>query len=196
MMKRKMAAMMTGALLAMSATTLPAFAKVSPTNTQPSVGAHQQKQVLRTTGTRMQQQKWSWQQNKGVMSRLTPSEQANLKQFKAGIDRGLSPQAAAKKVGITKVTRLSSINHRSQKRTSGRYQMRLSLSQKTSATIRLDDRTKVVKVVRVASNRKPIQTLSKSTKARYQQRRIAKNQIRPSYRQKARSEERRVGKEC
>jgi hypothetical protein len=190
-MKRQMAAMMTGMVLAMSATTLPAFAKVSPTNTQPSMGAQQQKQVLRTPGARIQQQQWSVQTKKGMVSRLTPSERAKFKQFKAGIEQGLSPIAAANKVGSTKVTRLNSTNNRSQTSTKGQYQMRLSLSKKTSATIRVNGQTKVVKVVRVGSNVKRIQTLSQSTKARYQKRTTARyqkrttaaNQTRPSNRQ-------------
>lgn len=182
-MKRQMAAMMTGVLLAISATTLPAFAKVSRTTTQPSVAGQQQPQVSRTTGAGMRQQKWSVT-DKGAVSRLTPSEQAKFKQFKAGIEQGLSPQAAAKKVGTTKVTRLNSPNNRSQKSTSGQYQIRLSLSQKTAATLRVNGQTKVVKVVQVGSNVKPIKTLSKSTAARYQKRTTAGNQTRPGNRQK------------
>lgn len=178
-----MAAMMTGMVLAMSATTLPAFANGSRTNTQPSIGSQQQKQVLRTPGARTQQQKWSVQTKKGMVSRLSPSEQAKFKQFKAGIEQGLSPQVAAKKVGSTKVTRLSSTNNRSQTSTKGQYQMRLSLSKKTSATIQVNGQTKVVKVVRVGSNVKRIQTLSPRTKAQYQKRTTAANQTRPSNRQ-------------
>jgi hypothetical protein len=176
-MKTKIAAIM-GLVLAMSATTLPAFAAgARTTNTQPQSAKQQPTQKLSKTGAQMHQQKWSLNDQGVKMGRLTPAEQAKFKQFKTAIvEQGLSPQAAAKKVGITKVSRLKS--------TTNQQQIRLGLSKKTSATLRVNERNKTVTVVKVGSN-KPLQTLSKSTKARYQQRTTAGNQTRrPSLSQK------------
>jgi hypothetical protein len=159
-MKGKRALMMTGVVLAMSATVLPAFANVSHTSTQPLSGGEQHTQVSPKTGAQVHQQKWSLD-DKGVnVSQLTPSEQAKFKQFKAGIEQGLAPMQAANKVGSIEVTRLNSTKERYQKRTNGQYQIRLSLSKKASATLQVDRQTKVVKVLQVSSGVKPVQTSS------------------------------------
>jgi hypothetical protein len=136
-MKRQMTAMMTGALLLISATTLPAFAKESPTNTQPSVGGQHQTKVVAKTGTQMDRQKWLIAIEKDVSAWLTPSERATLRKFNAGIEQGLSPIQSAKKVGSTKITRLNSSNW---------YQIDLSLSNKKYATFQVNNRSEIVRL--------------------------------------------------
>ena len=54
-MTGKKALMMTGLVLAMSATILPAFANVSHINTQPLSGGEQQTQLSSKTGDRVHQ---------------------------------------------------------------------------------------------------------------------------------------------
>jgi 2-keto-3-deoxy-6-phosphogluconate aldolase len=79
-MKSKTALMMTGVVLAMSATTLPASATGSHINTQDRSGSEPQTQLLATMGVQMPQQKWSIAEQ-GVEgsqgSQFTPSEQAD-----------------------------------------------------------------------------------------------------------------------
>ncbi len=159
-MKGQMAAIMAGVVLAMSATTLPASANGSPTSTQPRSGGEQQTQVSPKTGAQVQQQKWSIDEKGVNVSQLTPSEQTKYQQFKVGIEQGFSPLQAAKKVGITKVTKLNSTNKQYQKSTNGQYQIRLSLSKKASATLLVDGQSQIVKVLQVGSNVGSVQTSS------------------------------------
>jgi hypothetical protein len=159
MMTGKMAAMMTGVILVMSATTIPAFAKVSHTSTQPLSGGQQQTQVSPKTGDRVHQQKWSLDEKDTKVGRLTPSEQATFNKFKAGIEQGLSPGQAARNAG-SKLTWLDSTNNQVRKSMKSQFQVRLRLSQKVSATFQGDVQTKVMKVLQVGSDVKPVQTSS------------------------------------
>jgi hypothetical protein len=159
MMTGKMAAMMTGVILVMSATTIPAFAKVSHTSTQPLSGGQQQTQVSPKTGDRVHQQKWSLDEKDTKVGRLTPSEQATFNKFKAGIEQGLSPGQAARKAG-SKFSWLDSTNNQVRKSNQTQTRFRLSLSQKASVTFQGDVQTKVLKVMQIGSDVKPVQTSS------------------------------------
>jgi hypothetical protein len=173
-MKGQMAAMMTGVVLVMSAATLPASAYVSHTSPQPLLGEQQQTQMLGKKSAQEQQkwilQKWSLDEQGVKVGQLTSADRTKYQQFKAGIEQGLDPLAAAKQA------RASFIKLES----TGQRQLHLSLSKKAYAIVQLDIQSKVLKVLQVGSGVKPLQTLSKSTTARYQKRTTPGNQTRPS----------------
>lgn len=145
-MKRQITTMMTGAILAMSATTLPAFAQESPSHFDTLSPAMQEKLrslVISEVG--------KWSINETLIARFTPSERAPFDKFKAGIKQGLSPIQAAKKVGNIKVTRLDSTDPLYQK---GMYVISLSLSPKTSATLQVYTAFNYIKFFKVDTNAK------------------------------------------
>jgi hypothetical protein len=75
-MKSQMAVMMTGVVLAMPATTLPAAAKQLHISTLDELGAQHQTQILATTGARMPQHKSSVDEQDVEESQLAPSQRA------------------------------------------------------------------------------------------------------------------------
>jgi hypothetical protein len=155
-MKRQIAAMMTGAILAMSAITLPAFANGSIASPQPLLGERQQTQAIPETGSGTQQQKWSIDEKGAKVSWLiSASVRETFNEFKAGIEQGLSPRQAAKKAGATEV---KSTRNRYRECTNGRYLMTLNLGKKGFVTLRIDRPTKVVKVLQMGTRHKLMQT--------------------------------------
>jgi hypothetical protein len=147
-MKSRMAVMMTGLVLAMSATTLPASAKQLHISTIDELGGEQQTQLLSARGSQ-QQQKWSIDERDAKVSRsLTPCDRVIFDRFKTGIEQGLSPQQAAKKVGATVA---KNTNDWYEGRRYGQDVIYLNLSKTGFATLRIDRQAKVVKVLQLGS---------------------------------------------
>lgn len=155
-MKRQLAAMMTGAILAMSAATLPAFANGSIASHQPLSGEPQQTPALPETGAGMHHQKWIVDETGAKVSWLISlSARETFNEFKAGIEQGLSPRQAAKKAGASEA---KSTRDRYRECPNRRYLMTLNLGKKGFVTLRIDRPTKVVKVLQMGTRHKLMQT--------------------------------------